>query len=40
MEQFITLFFTTLLVFLLHKLFAYVWDRVFGKNKRTRREKR
>ena len=38
MEQFITLFFTTLLVFLLHKLFAFVWDKlVAGKRKNKKK---
>ena len=38
MEQFITLFFTTLLVFILHKLFAYVWDKLFAGKKKDRRK--
>ena len=38
--DFITLFFTTALVFVFQKLFQFVWDKFIPKNKTTRKVKK
>lgn len=38
--DFITLFFTTALVFVFQKLFQFVWDKFTPENKTTRKVKK